>query len=75
MRAKSENLTCRNLTKKIKCLLRKACHVICLNAGCLWVTRMPSPSAFSKFVLSVRKFLGILKFLSYTQNHFGILKN
>ena len=28
---------------------------------------MPSPSAFSKFVLSVLKFLGILKFL-------GVLK-
>ena len=35
---------------------------------------MPSPSAFSKFVLSVLKFLGILKFLSYTQNILGVLK-
>ena len=35
---------------------------------------MPSPSAFSKFVLSVLKFLGILKFLRYTQNILGILK-
>jgi hypothetical protein len=35
---------------------------------------MPSPSADSKFVLSVLKFLGILKFLSYTQNILGILK-
>ena len=35
---------------------------------------MPSPSAFSKFVLSALKFLGILKFLSCTQNIFGILK-
>ena len=37
-----------------------------------WV--MPSPSASSKFVLSVLKFLGILKFLSYTQNILGVLK-
>ena len=35
---------------------------------------MPSPSAFSKFILSVLKFLAILKFLSYTQNSSGILK-
>ena len=35
---------------------------------------MPSPSASSKFVLSVLKFLGILKFLSYTQNILGVLK-
>ena len=35
---------------------------------------MPSPSAFSKFVLSVLKFVGILKFLRYTQNILGILK-
>ena len=35
---------------------------------------MPSPSAFSKFVLSVLKFLGILKFLSYAQNILGVLK-
>ena len=35
---------------------------------------MPSPSAFSKFVLSALKFLGILKFLRFTQNSFGILK-
>ena len=32
---------------------------------------MPSPSAFSKFVLSVLKFLGLLKILSYTQNILG----
>ena len=35
---------------------------------------LPSPSAFSKFVLSVLKFLGILKFLSCTQNILGVLK-
>ena len=35
---------------------------------------MPSPSASSKFVLSVLKFLGILKFLGYTQNILGVLK-
>ena len=35
---------------------------------------MPSPSAFSKFVLSVLKFLGILKILRYAQNFFCILK-
>ena len=35
---------------------------------------MPSPSASSKFVLSVLKFLGLLKFLSYTQNILGDLK-
>ena len=34
----------------------------------------PSPSAISKFVLSVLKLLGILKFLSYTQNILGVLK-
>ena len=38
------------------------------------ITLMPSPSASSKFVLSVLKFLGILKFLSYTQNILGVLK-
>ena len=36
---------------------------------------MPSPSASSKFVLSVLKFLGILKFLGYTQKILGILKS
>ena len=35
---------------------------------------MPSPSASSKFVLSVLQFLDILKILSYTQNILGILK-
>ena len=35
---------------------------------------MPSPSAFSKFVLSVLKLLGILEFLGYTQNILGVLK-
>ena len=35
---------------------------------------MPSPSASSKFVLSVLKFLGILKFLRCTQNSLGKLK-
>ena len=34
---------------------------------------MPSPSAFSKFVLSVLKFLGIFKFFRCTQNSLGIL--
>ena len=33
---------------------------------------MPSPSASSKFVLSVLKFLGILKFSRSTQNSLGI---
>ena len=33
---------------------------------------VPNPSADPKFVLSVLKFLGILKFLSYTQNILGI---
>ena len=33
---------------------------------------MPSPSASSKFVLSVLKFLGTLKFLRCTQNSLGI---
>ena len=36
--------------------------------------QMPSPSASSKFILSVLKLLGILKFLSYTQNILGVLK-
>ena len=40
----------------------------------LLVNLMPSPSASSKFVLSVLKFLGILKFLRYTQKILGILK-
>ena len=35
---------------------------------------MPSPSAFSQFVLSVLEFLGTLKFSKYTQNVLGILK-
>ena len=35
---------------------------------------MPRPSAFLKIVLSVLKFLGTLKFLSYTQNILGVLK-
>ena len=35
---------------------------------------MPSPSAFSKFVLRVLRFLCILKFLGYTQNILGVLK-
>ena len=35
---------------------------------------MPSPSASPKFVLSVFKFLGILKFLRCTQNILGVLK-
>ena len=35
---------------------------------------MPRPSADSKFILSVLKFLGILKFLSYTQNILGPVK-
>jgi hypothetical protein len=34
---------------------------------------LPSPSADTKFVLSVLKFLGILKLLKYTQNILGIL--
>ena len=35
---------------------------------------MPSPSAFSRFVLSVLEFLGILKFFWCTQNSLGIFK-
>ena len=35
---------------------------------------MPSPSAASKFVLSVLKFFGTLKFLRYNQNILGNLK-
>ena len=38
------------------------------------VSQMASPFASSKFVLSVLKFLGILKLLSYTQNILGVLK-
>ena len=44
------------------------------NVVAIEIELMPSPSAFSKFVLSVLKFLGILKFLRCTQNSFGILK-
>ena len=40
----------------------------------LWIWLMPSPSAFPKVVLSVLKFLDILKFLRYTQNILGTLK-
>ena len=36
---------------------------------------MPSQSASSKFVLSVLKFLGILKFLRCTQNSLGQYSN
>ena len=36
---------------------------------------MPSPSASSKFVLSVLKFFKHAQFFMYTQNHFGILKS
>jgi hypothetical protein len=35
---------------------------------------MLSPSASSKKILSVLKFLGILKFLRYTQNILGLFK-
>ena len=35
---------------------------------------MPSPSAESKFVLGVLKFVGIFKYLRCTQNSLGILK-
>ena len=35
---------------------------------------MPRPFADSKYVLSVLKYLGILKFLSYTQKFLGVLK-
>ena len=35
---------------------------------------MPSPSADSKFVLSVLKFFGHTHFFKYTQNDFGIPK-
>ena len=40
----------------------------------LWIWLMPSPSAFPKVVLSVLKFLDILKFLRYTQKSLGTLK-
>ena len=36
--------------------------------------QMPSPSASSKFVLSVLKILGIFKFLSCTEDILGVLK-
>ena len=36
---------------------------------------MPSPSAFSKFGLSMIKFFKHAQFFMYTQNHFGILKS
>ena len=42
--------------------------------ACFELTLLPSPSASSKFVLSVLTFLGILKILRYTQNIFCILK-
>jgi hypothetical protein len=35
---------------------------------------MPSPSADTKFVLSILKFLGMLNFLKYTQNVLSVLK-
>ena len=36
---------------------------------------VPSPSAFSKFVLSTLKFFKHTQFLKYPQNNFGILKS
>ena len=36
---------------------------------------MPSPSASSKFGLSILNFLKHAQFFMYTQNHFGILKS
>ena len=36
---------------------------------------MPSPSAFSKFGLSILNFFKHAQFFMYTQNHFGILKS
>ena len=36
---------------------------------------MPSPSADSKFVLSILKFFKHAQFVKYTQNNFGILKS
>ena len=36
---------------------------------------MPSPSADSKFVLSILKFFKHAQFFMNTQNHFGILKS
>ena len=36
---------------------------------------MPSPSADSKFVLSLLKLFKHAQFIVYTQNHFGILKS
>ena len=36
---------------------------------------MPSPSASSKFGLSILKFFKHAQFFMYTQNHFGILKS
>ena len=45
------------------------------NPNCSPVANlMPSPSASSKFVLSVLKFSGILKIFRYTQNIFCVLK-
>ena len=38
-------------------------------------TLMPSPSAFSKFVLSILKFFKHAQSYVYTQNHLGILKS
>ena len=38
-------------------------------------TFMPSPSASSKFGLSILNFFGHAQFFMYTQNHFGILKS
>ena len=39
------------------------------------ITDMPSPSASSKFGLSILKFFKHVQFFMYTQNHFGILKS
>ena len=36
---------------------------------------MPSPSADSRFALSILKFFKHAQFFMYTQNHFGILKS
>ena len=46
----------------------------CIVEGNNFFLLMPSPSTFSKFVLSVLKVLGILKFLGYTENILDALK-
>ena len=74
-----------NIFQNMYCFAHKTRHLNSNSTHCgrglknhrfyvVKIRLLPSPSAFSKFVLSVLRFLGILKFLRYTQNILGVLK-